>query len=143
LDLAVLPAPFHKLLWLYAPYAMALLALLLLTWVASRLGGRFAALLTAALGLAASPLVLSTQAAESYHGTTWLGTVLLAAFLAWLLMSRRGRMATMAVGLVVALLVGFATASEPSSARRATLHSRPRSCSRGLFAVRKWGGERS
>ncbi|HUZ54400.1 MAG TPA: hypothetical protein VMU94_17980, partial [Streptosporangiaceae bacterium] len=112
-DLAVLPLPFHLALWLYAPYAMALLALLLLTGVGGRLGGRFAALLTAALGLAASPLVLSTQAAESYHGTTWFGTALLAAFLCWLLTSRPGRNATLAVALIVALLVGFATASDP------------------------------
>ena len=112
-DLAVLPLPFHKLLWLYAPYAMALLALVLLAWAAGRLCGRFAALLTAALGLAASPLVLSTQAADSYHGTTWFGTALLAAFLCWLLTNRRGRIATLVVTLVVALLVGFATASDP------------------------------
>jgi hypothetical protein len=113
LDLAVLPLPFHKLLWLYAPYAMALVALLLLSWAAGRLCGRFAALLTAALGLAASPLVLSTQATDSYHGTTWFGTALLAAFLCWLLTSRRGRITTLAVAVVVALLVGFATASDP------------------------------
>jgi hypothetical protein len=113
LDLAALPLPFHQLIWLYAPYAMALLALLLLTWVAGRLGGRFAALLTAALALAASPLVLSTQVAESYHGTTWFGTALLAAFLCWLLTSRPGRIATVAVAVVVAALVGFATASDP------------------------------
>ena len=112
-DLAVLPLPFHKLLWLYAPYAMALLALVLLTWVSGRLAGRFAALLTASLGLAASPLVLSTQAADSYHGTTWFGTALLAAFLCWLLTSRPGRMATVALALVVTLLVGFATATDP------------------------------
>src|SRR5258708_26264767 len=92
---------------------MGLVALALLGWVASRLGGRFAALLTAALGLAASPLVLSTQAADSYHGTTWFGAALLAAFLCWLLTSRPGRNATLAVTLVVALLVGFATASDP------------------------------
>src|ERR1700681_2024202 len=36
-DLAVLPLPFHKLLWLYAPYAMALVALVLLTWVSGSL----------------------------------------------------------------------------------------------------------
>jgi hypothetical protein len=112
-DLAVLSLPFHKLLWLYAPYATALITLVLLTWVSGRLGGRFAALLTAALGLAASPLVLSTQAADSYHGTTWFGTALLAAFLCWLLTSRPGRTATVAVALVVALMVGFATASDP------------------------------
>jgi hypothetical protein len=113
LDLAALPLPFRRLVWLYAPYAMALLALLLLTWVAGRLGGRFAALLTAALALAASPLVLSTQAAESYHGTTWFGTALLAAYLCWLLTSRPGRISALVVALVVAALVGFATASDP------------------------------
>jgi hypothetical protein len=112
-DLAVLPLPFHKVLWLYTPYAMALLALALLTWVAGRLCGRFAALLTASLGLAASPLVLSTQAADAYHGTTWLGTALLAAFLCWLLTSSHGRIATLLMGFVVALMVGFATASDP------------------------------
>lgn len=113
LDLAALPLPFHRFVWLYAPYAMALVALLLLAWVAGRLAGRFAALLTAALALATSPLVLSTQIADSYHGTTWFGTALLAAFLCWLLTSRPGRIATLAVALVVALLVGFASASDP------------------------------
>lgn len=113
LDLAALPLPFHRFVWLYGPYAMAPLALLLLAWTAGRLSGRFAGLLTAALGLAASPLVLSTQAAESYHGTTWLGTALLATFLCWLLTSHPGRIATLAVALVVALIVGFATATDP------------------------------
>ena len=112
-DLAALELPFHKALWLYAPYAMALLTLVLLTWTAARIGGRFAALLTAALGLAASPLVLSTEAADSYHGTTWFGTALLAAFLCWLLTSRPGRITALIVGLVVALMVGFTTASDP------------------------------
>ncbi|MFI5283080.1 MAG: hypothetical protein ACHQ0J_08120 [Candidatus Dormibacterales bacterium] len=113
LDLAVLPLPFHKVLWLYAPYAMALMTLVLLTWASGRVGGRFAALLTAALGLAASPLVLSTQAADAYHGTTWFGTALLAAFLCWLLTARPGRIATVVASLLVTLLVGFTTASDP------------------------------
>ena len=112
-DLAALPLPFHKQLWLYAPYAMALMTLVLLTWTSGRLGGRFAAVLTASLGLAASPLVLSTQAADAYHGTTWFGTALLAAFLCWLLTSRPGRIATVAVAVIVAIMVGFATASDP------------------------------
>src|SRR5260370_6746435 len=92
---------------------MALVTLLLLAWTAGRLCGRFAALLTAALGLAASPLVLSTQAADSYHGTTWFGAALLAAFLGWLLTSRPGRIGTVVVAVVVALLIGFTTASDP------------------------------
>ena len=113
LDLAVLPLPFHKLLWLYAPYALALLTLVLLSWVSSRLCGRFAGLLTAALGLAASPLVLSTEAADAYHGTTWFGAALLAALLCWLLTGHPRRTATVGVALLVALLIGFTTASDP------------------------------
>jgi hypothetical protein len=113
LDLAVSPLPFHRFLWLYAPYAMALVAVVLLAWVAGRLAGRFAAMLTAALAIAASPLVLSTQAAQAYHGTTWFGTALLAAFLCWLLTSRPGRIATVVVAVGVAALVGFATATDP------------------------------
>src|SRR5258708_29391829 len=92
---------------------MGLIALALLGWVASRLGGRFGALLTVSVGLAASRLVLLTQAAVSYHGRTWFGTALVAAFLCWLLTNRAGRIATTAVTLVVGLLVGFATASDP------------------------------
>ena len=111
-DLAVSPLPFHRFLWLYAPYAMALVAVVLFAWVAGRLGGRFAAMLTAAFAIAASPLVLSTQAAQAYHGTTWFGTALLAAFLCWLLTSRPGRIATVTVAVVVAALVGFATATD-------------------------------
>jgi hypothetical protein len=113
LDLATMPLPFHRQIWEYAPYAMALAALALLVWVAARLSGRMAAMLTAALGLAASPLVLSTQAAQAYHGTTWFGAALLAAFLCWLLTARAGVRAMTAVGVVVAAVIAFATASDP------------------------------
>jgi hypothetical protein len=112
-DLAVRPLPFHLFLWLYAPYAMALACVLLLAWVAGRLRGGFAALLTVALALAASPVVLSTQVAQSYHGTTWFGTAVLAAFLCWLFTSRCGRIANVSVAIVAAAIVGTATATDP------------------------------
>jgi hypothetical protein len=81
LDLATRPLPFHTLIWEYAPSVMALMTLALITWCAWRLAGRFAAALAASLGVAASPLVLGTQAAQAYHGSTWFATALLAAYM--------------------------------------------------------------
>jgi hypothetical protein len=112
-DLLTLRLPYHRQLWEYAPYAMALVTLGLLAWVAGRLAGRYAALLAAALGLGASPLVLSTQAAQSYHGSTWFGAALLAAYVCWLLSRRASLRATLAVSAAVAAAAGFATASDP------------------------------
>ena len=112
-DLATYRLPFHRWIWEYAPSAMALLALVLLCWTAWRVAGRFAAALTASIGLAASPLVLSTEVAQSYHGTTWFGAALLGAYLCWLLSSKAGRLQTAAVALTVVALAGFATASDP------------------------------
>jgi hypothetical protein len=112
-DLAALHLPFHRQVWEYAPFAMAMLTLGLIAWTAWRLAGRFAALLAASIGLAASPLVLGTQLAQSYHGTTWLGTALLAAYLCALLTSASTSRAMVALSIVVAVVAGFASASDP------------------------------
>jgi hypothetical protein len=112
-NLATRWLPFHRQVWEYSPYAMALFALGLLAWTAARLRGREAAILTIALGLAASPLVLATQAAQSYHGTTWFGTALLAAYLCRLLITKRWRWTEWIVVGAVAVAVGLATASDP------------------------------
>jgi hypothetical protein len=112
-DVLTFPLPFHQLVWDYAPSAMALAALLLMAWTSWRLAGRFAAVLSLSIGLAASPLVLATQAAQAYHGSTWFGTALLAAYLCWLLTTQRGRNTVIAVSAIVAVVAGIATASDP------------------------------
>ena len=112
-DLVTLHLPWHGVIWEYAPSAMALVALVLMAWTGWRLVGPFAGALTASLGLAASPLVLSTEAAQAYHGSTWFGAAMLAAYLCWLLTTRTGRAATIATTVVVALAAGLATASDP------------------------------
>jgi hypothetical protein len=112
-DLVTFPLPFHRLIWDFAPSVMALAALLLIAWTSWRLAGRFAAVLSLSLGLAASPLVLSTQVAQAYHGSTWFGIALLATYLRWLLRARVGRNKLIAVAAAVALLAGLATASDP------------------------------
>jgi hypothetical protein len=112
-DLATRWLPFHRQVWEYSPYATALLALGLLGWTAARLRGREAGVLTVALGLAASPLVLATQAAQAYHGTTWLGIAALAAYLCWLLTTKAGNRTRWVLVAAVAVAIGLATASDP------------------------------
>ncbi len=113
LDLAALRLPYHRQIWELMPYAMALIALGLIAWTAWRLAGWFAAVLTVSIGLAASPVVLATQAAQSYHGTTWLGAAALAAYLCWLLSRVHLRSWTMIVSALTAVVVGLATATDP------------------------------
>jgi hypothetical protein len=112
-DLATLHLPFHRQVWEYAPFVMAMTALALIVWTAWRVAGRFAALLAASIGLAASPMVVATQVAQSYHGTTWFGCALLAAYLCALASSKMSRRALITMSVVVALLAGFATGTDP------------------------------
>jgi len=84
-DLATLNLPFHRQVWEYTPFALAMISLALIAWTAWRLAGPFAGVLSASLGVAASPLVLATQLAQSYHGSTWFGAAVLAAYLCRLL----------------------------------------------------------
>lgn len=112
-DLATLHLPFHVQVWEYTPFAMAMVALALITWTAWRLAGPFAGVLAVSIGLGASPLVLATQLAQSYHDTTWLGAAVLAAYLCLILTGELSRIATIAVSSSVALLVGYATATDP------------------------------
>ncbi len=113
LDLAALRLPYYRQIWELMPYAMALIALGLIAWTAWRLAGWFAAVLTMSIGLAASPVVLATQAAQSYHGTTWLGSAALAAYLCWLLWGVHGRTSTFIVSGLTAVVAGLATATDP------------------------------
>ena len=112
-DLATLHLPFHRQVWEYAPFLLAMSALGLIVWTAWRVAGRFAALLAASIGIAAAPIVVATQVAQSYHGTTWFGCALLAAYLCALVSSNMSLRALIAMSAVVALLAGFATATDP------------------------------
>lgn len=112
-DLATRPLPFHVTVWEYAPSFMAALTVAAIAWAAWRLAGLYAAFLAAALSVAASPLALSTEVAQAYHGTTWFGAALCAAYLAWLLTTGASRRLLVVVSVAVGLAVGFLTASDP------------------------------
>lgn len=112
-DLATAWIPFHNVLWDYWPAALAAASLGLLAWTSWRVAGRMAAVTTVALGLGASPLVLATELAQAYHGSTWFGMALLAAYSCWLVTGPHSLRRLVLVSLVTGLLVGFATASDP------------------------------
>lgn len=112
-DLATLHLPYHRQLWEYTPFAISMLSLGLLAWTAWRLAGPFAGVLAASIGIAASPLTLGTQLAQSYHGTTWLGATMLAAYLCLVLTRRMSRVRLIAISIGVALVAGYATATDP------------------------------
>ncbi len=112
-DLATLHLPFHRDVWEYTPFVMAMVALALITWTSWRLAGPFAGVLAASIGIAASPVVVGTQLAQSYHGTTWLGAAVLAAYLARILSGPMTRPAVIAWSIVVSLVAGYATATDP------------------------------
>ena len=112
-DLAALHLPFHRQVWEYAPFVLAMAALALIVWTAWRVAGRFAALLAASIGIAAAPIVVATQVAQSFHGSTWFGCALLAAYLCAVISSKVSRRVLIAMAVLVALLAGFATGTDP------------------------------
>lgn len=112
-DLATLHAPFHRQVWEYTPFVLAMLAVAFIAWTAWRLVGPFGGLLAAAVGIAASPLVLATELAQSYHGTTWLGAAVLAAYLCRIATGPMSRAVAIGLGVAVALVAGLATATDP------------------------------
>ena len=112
-DLATLHAPFHREVWEYTPFVLAMLAVAVIAWTAWRLAGPFAGLLAAAIGIAASPVVLATEVAQSYHGTTWLGAAVLAGYVGRIVTGPTSRAGAIALGALVALVAGLATATDP------------------------------
>lgn len=103
--------PLHRELWDVAPYALSLAAVVLLAACAGRLAGRWAAVMTAALGLAASPVVNYSRLALDFHGDACVAAVVLAAFALWLV-SGPGTVRALAVAVPVAALAGATLASD-------------------------------
>lgn len=112
-DLATAWLPSHLAIWKYAPTALAALTVVLLALTARRLIGRYAAVLSAALGAGASSLVLSTELAQSYHGAAWFGAALLGAYVCWLLTTSTSNHVLLGASMVTGVIAGFITASDP------------------------------
>ncbi len=107
--LRVLPA--HRLLWEAAPFAVAVATMGLLARGTWRAAGRRAALLTLAIGLAASPATVADLGTWTVHGLTWAHAALLGCLAVWLA-GVRSRTAALSAAALVGLACGPALASD-------------------------------
>lgn len=112
-DVATRRLPFHRMIWELGPVVLALVGVGLLVWVSWRLAGRWAALVTLAIGLAWSVPVTETLAAQANHGVAYFVVCVLAAFLAMVALRPPGRGPLVALTAVVGVLAGVNVASDP------------------------------
>ncbi|GAC1327456.1 MAG: hypothetical protein NVSMB17_01480 [Candidatus Dormibacteria bacterium] len=111
-DIATYRLPLHRLLWTLFPIFLSMLGLGMLTWSALRVAGRWAAVATFAIGVAASPTVLVTLASQGYRAPTLFNTILLATLLVLLVQRRQSPLALAAAAAAVALVTGVDLASD-------------------------------
>jgi hypothetical protein len=106
--------PAHRQIWELGPYLIALLSIALMSWAALRVGGRWAAALTAMILLCAGPAVLELMFWLTNHTTTWYSLALLAAYLV-LLTDREvafGWLPLTLITLCVGAIVGINAATD-------------------------------
>jgi hypothetical protein len=111
-DIATSWIPAHRVLWTVFPYVLSISGLGVLTWIGGRAAGRQGALVTLALGLPASPTMLTFLSSQGHRGPTLFDTILLLALL--VLVQRHGALAprTVVAGAVVALITAVCLASD-------------------------------
>ena len=103
--------PFHRELWEVSPCFFALTTVALLAGTTWRLSGRWAGAMTAAIGLATSPVVTFTRVPLDFHADAYMAAIVMAVYVVWLTrLPARGR--AIAGGLVLSLLVGGVLASD-------------------------------
>jgi hypothetical protein len=103
--------PLHRHIWEVAPYLFSLGSVTLLIWASWRLAGRWAAAMTATLAVATSPFVSYDLVTLNFHTSTWVPTVVLAAYSLWLAY-RPSRARVVAATVVVSVFAGTSLASD-------------------------------
>jgi hypothetical protein len=80
-DELTLHLPLHRGVWVASPYVLASCGLLLLTWAASRVGGRWVAMLTFVIAVSTGPTVVYPLVSQGVHLPTDVNVILLVALL--------------------------------------------------------------
>ena len=112
LDVLTADLPGHRRLWLTWPLLLALAGVALMAWGSWRLGGRWAAAVTAAIGVSVSTPMLPIYVAPANRNALLFCQALLGAYLLALGTGRLRRWATPA-GALVGAVVGASVASDP------------------------------
>lgn len=106
--------PAHRQIWELGPLLLGLLSIVLMSWSALRVAGRWAAALTAVILLCAGPAVLELMFWLTDHTPTWYSLALLAAFLV-LSSDRRislGWLPLAVITLFIGVIVGINLATD-------------------------------
>jgi hypothetical protein len=110
-ELLTKPLPLHRQLWEIAPYLFSLVSVALLASASWRLGGRWAAAMTATLAAATSPFVSYDLVTLNFHTATWVAVVVLAVYCLWLT-DRHPTTRLAFASVLVTLLAGATLASD-------------------------------
>jgi hypothetical protein len=105
--------PLHRQIWEAAPYAMAIASALLVGWGASRVAGRWAGAIAAAIMICASPSSLSLLMVLNDHAPTWFTLALLGAFV--VVLEQRADALSTASLVATAILVGIVLGANAAS----------------------------
>ncbi len=112
LDVLTADLPGHRRLWLTWPLLLALAGVALMAWASWRLGGRWAAAVTAAIGVSVSTPMLPIYVAPANRNALLFCQALLGAYLLAVGTGRLRRWAIPA-GVVIGAGVGASIASDP------------------------------
>jgi hypothetical protein len=106
--------PFHQVIWLAAPAAASVGGIALLVAAAARAAGAWAAALTLAMTLAASPITLAHLVVPANRQPTWFTMCLLGAFVILVAAAKKPTSGPVLVSAaVVGLVTGVNLASDP------------------------------
>ncbi len=105
--------PLHRQLWEVMPTVLFIASALTIGWSVDRVSGRREAILSVLIMLVASPWALRVFIAAVAHNVVYPCTALLGAYLVWLAKGQRqGRIKTVAVPLLGAIVLGVCVASD-------------------------------
>jgi hypothetical protein len=111
-NVATRDLPGHRVLWRLAPLLLTILGVAALGWAVWRVAGRWAAIMTVAVGLCGSTPVLTTMLAQANHGASYFVVCLLAAFLV-LAATRPATPLVLAAAALLGIAAGINIASDP------------------------------
>jgi hypothetical protein len=105
--------PLHRTLWEVIPTLLFIATVLTVGWSVARVADRRAGILAVLLGFVLSPLALVFLMAPVAHNTVYLCTALLGAYVVWLTLAERRRLAfAIAVPLLAGVVLGLCLASD-------------------------------
>ena len=105
--------PYHRQLWEVVPYCVAIGSVGVLVTASWHFAGRWAAAMTAVVGVATSPFVNYDRITLNYHAPTFLAVVVLAGFSVWLVREKSRRRAV-AVAALIGALAGISSRTDCS-----------------------------